>query len=70
MDIENFDADTGKPITIDQKDTENLNKKKVIHEKCGKEHIDKDKFATFNHIKHLCHHCNEYFYDKERGIGV
>ena len=70
MDIENFDRDTGKRIVIDPEDTKNLNKKIVIHKKCGKKHIDGGKFTTFNHRKHLCHHCDEYFYDNERGIGV
>ncbi len=69
-DIENFDADTGKKIEIDPKDTEILNKKKIIHDKCGKEHIDKDKFSIFNHRKHLCHNCNEYFYADERAVGI
>ena len=70
MDIKNFDRDSGMPIAIDPKDTVNLNFKPVIHEKCGRKHIDQEKFATFNHRKHLCHHCNEYFYDCERGIGI
>lgn len=69
-DIENFDADTGKKIEIDPKDTENLNRKTIVHEKCGKVHIDKDKFATFNHRKHLCNYCGEYFYDSERAVGI
>jgi len=70
FDIENFDAETGKRIVIDKEDAENLKKKIVIHVKCGKKHIDKDKFATFNHQKHLCHYCNEYFYDNERAVGI
>ena len=57
-------------IEINPADTINLNYKIVIHEKCGKKHIDDGKFKTFNHRKHLCHHCNEFFYDDERGIGI
>ncbi len=59
-----------KDVQIDPKDTFNLNFKVVIHERCGKKHIDVNKFKTFNHKKHLCHYCNEYFYDNERGIGI
>ncbi|GEM_PF-3992365 len=70
MDIYNFDKDTGMPITITPEDTKILNFKIIIHEKCGKKHIDLEKFATFNHRKHLCLECNEYFYDHERGIGT
>lgn len=70
MDIYNFDWDTGMPITIAPGDTQILTFKSIIHEKCGKKYIDSEKFATFNHRKHLCHYCNEYFYDTERGIGV
>ena len=51
-------------------DDEKLNYRTVIHIRCGKKHVDSDKFATFNHRKHLCHNCNTYFYDTERGIGV
>ena len=57
-------------IEINLEDTINLHYKIVVHKKCGKKHIDADKFKTFNHRKHLCHHCNEFFYDDERGIGV
>ena len=53
-----------------EEDKEELKSKEIIHKKCGRKHIDKDKFATFNHRKHLCHYCNEYFYDDERGIGI
>lgn len=61
-----------KDIVIDPKDAVNLKFKRVIHKKCGKKHIDDGKFRTFNHRKHLCHYCNEYFYDQdnERGIGI
>ena len=59
-----------KEVEIDSTDTVNLNYKTVVHKKCGKKHIDKDKFKTFNHRKHLCHYCNKYFYDDERGVGV
>jgi len=57
-------------LDIDPADKINLKFKIVIHKKCGRKHIDKDEFATFNHRKHLCHHCNEYFYDDTRGIGI
>ena len=57
-------------IEINPADTINLNHKIVIHKKCGKKHIDDGKFKTFNHRKHLCHYCNKYFYDDERGIGI
>ncbi len=70
IDIENVDADTGMPIIIDPKDQEQLVFKAVIHEACGKKHIDQGKFATFNHHKHLCHHCNEYFRDEVRAVGI
>lgn len=59
-----------KDIEINPEEVKNLNHKKVIHKKCGKKHIDKEKFAMFNHRKHLCHHCNDFFYDDERGIGI
>ena len=59
-----------KEIKINPEDTVNFNHKIVIHKKCGEKHIDADKFKTFNHRKHLCHHCNEFFYDDERGIGI
>ncbi|MBS3167758.1 hypothetical protein J4216_01395 [Candidatus Woesearchaeota archaeon] len=57
-------------IVINSLDQKELNFKVVVHKKCGNKHIDVDKFATFNHRKHLCHYCNEYFYDSERGVGV
>ena len=61
MDLENFDRDTGTQIVIDPEDTKNLNKKIVTCKKCGHKHIDDGKFVTFNHRKHLCNYCNEYF---------
>lgn len=70
LDIKKFDRDTGKEIVIDPSDTVNLNKKTIVHEACGQKHIDDGVFMTFNHQKHLCLHCNEYFRDDERGIGV
>lgn len=57
-------------VQIDPEDIKNLNHKTVVHNKCGKKHIDAGKFTIFNHRKHLCHYCNEYFYDDERGIGI
>ena len=57
-------------IEIDPADTINLNHKIVVREKCGKKHIDDGRFKTFNHRKHLCHYCNEFFYDDERGVGI
>ena len=70
MDIENFYDERGRLIKIDSADREKLNLKVVVHEKCGNKHIDNGKFAEFNHRKHLCLNCDEYFYDDERGIGV
>ena len=70
IDIENFDRDTRRRIEINKEDKEKLNLKVIIHKKCGNKHIDKEKFAEFNHRKHLCHYCDEYFYDDERGIGI
>lgn len=58
------------PLESLPKEAEALNKKTVIHEKCGKKHIDLGEFATFNHRKHLCMYCNEFFYDDVRGVGV
>ena len=57
-------------VEINPEDKINLNHKIVIHKKCGKKHIDNEIFKTFNHRKHLCHYCNEFFYDDERGIGI
>ena len=49
---------------------EDLNKEVVVHEKCGKIHIDKDKWAKFNHTRHLCEYCHEFFYVKIANIGI
>ncbi len=72
IDIESVDRDTGMAITIDPKDQKHLVFKTIVHSKCGEKHIDQGKFATFNHRKHLCLICNEYFYDNEneRAVGV
>jgi len=70
MDKKIFDEETGKKIVINPKDTKNLIKKIIIHDKCKKKHIDEGKFATFNHRKHLCLYCDEYFYDNDRAVGV
>jgi len=70
MDVEMEEPVVEKKIVIDPKDTINLNFKVIIHEKCGKKHIDLGKYAEFNHKKHLCIPCNEFFYNTERGIGI
>ncbi len=70
LDKKEFDYDTGMRIEIDPKDTINLVYKTIIHKICGKKHIDREKFATFNHSKHLCEFCDEYFKDDERAIGI
>jgi hypothetical protein len=46
------------------------NLKIIIHQKCGRKHIDRGRFAHFNHVKHLCEYCNEFFYDMEPSIGI
>ena len=69
MKVDNFYDVKGILIEVDSKDTEKLNFKEIVHKKCGEKHMDKDKFAEFNHRKHLCRYCDEYFYDNERGIG-
>ncbi|MFT5036550.1 MAG: hypothetical protein ACI9VM_000110 [Candidatus Azotimanducaceae bacterium] len=65
-----FDRDTGARIEIDLKDTFNLLHKVIVHDTCGKQHIDRDQFTTFNHRKHLCEYCDEYFRDSVRAIGI
>jgi hypothetical protein len=57
-------------VEIGPEGAKSLNFKKVVHKKCGKPHIDGGEFSKFNHRKHLCHYCNEYFYDGERGVGI
>lgn len=38
--------------------------------RCGTRHVDKGKWATFDHKKHLCAHCGEMFERPTAGIGV
>jgi hypothetical protein len=54
------DIRTGKPLV----------QKKITHEKCGKLHLDEGKYALYNHRKHLCLHCNEFFFESEDAVGV
>lgn len=49
---------------------EKLNTKTIIHEKCGKRHVDKGKWGEINHSRHLCEYCKEFFYDKENSVGT
>lgn len=38
---------------------------------CGAQHIDKGKWATFDHPKHLCSNCGKFFDDPHgRSVGV
>ncbi|HEY4673532.1 MAG TPA: hypothetical protein VIH03_05140 [Nitrososphaerales archaeon] len=47
-----------------------LNRKMIFRQKCGKKHIDSGRFAHFDHKKHLCEYCHEFFLDSEPGIGI
>ncbi|MEK7619280.1 MAG: hypothetical protein AAB416_03535 [Patescibacteria group bacterium] len=49
---------------------EELNKREITHETCGKRHIDMGTYAEKNHTRHLCYYCEEFFEDTEPGIGV
>ncbi|MEK6982625.1 MAG: hypothetical protein AABX38_06840 [Candidatus Micrarchaeota archaeon] len=42
----------------------------IIHDKCSKAHIDKGKWATFNHSRHLCEYCKEFFFVKKANVGI
>lgn len=38
---------------------------------CGEQHIDKGKWATFNHAKHRCERCGRFFPDQDGpSVGV
>ena len=37
---------------------------------CGQLHEDLQRWATFNHCKHLCSGCHRYFWTKEPCVGV
>lgn len=47
-----------------------LNRKVITHQKCGKKHLDKGRFSLFNHKRHLCEYCKEFFLDSEPSVGV
>ena len=47
-----------------------LNTKELVHDRCGKKHIDKGKWGRFNHARHLCEYCKEFFHDTEASVGV
>jgi len=49
---------------------EDLVKREIVHEKCGKRHIDEGKYAEYNHAKHLCLICNKFFYEKTPAVGI
>ena len=52
------------------KETKPLLKEILVHDKCGKTHIDKGKWAEFNHSRHLCEHCKEFFFVKQANVGI
>jgi hypothetical protein len=54
------DVRTGAPLV----------KKMIVHEKCGKDHVDEGKYSQYNHKKHLCLHCNEFFFGTEEAVGI
>ena len=37
---------------------------------CRLQHIDKGKWATFDHRRHLCHGCGQSFEAAEPNVGV
>lgn len=47
-----------------------LQKEIIIHDKCGKVHVDKGKWAEFNHSRHLCEHCHDFFFVKKANVGI
>jgi hypothetical protein len=37
---------------------------------CGVQHVEKGKWATFDHRKHLCYACGRFFEVPEPNVGV
>jgi hypothetical protein len=43
----------------------------VLHcPRCGVQHVDRGKWATFDHRRHLCHGCGTFFEDAAPNVGV
>ena len=37
---------------------------------CGKQHVDKGKWARFDHTRHLCYACGRFFEGEQANVGV
>lgn len=37
---------------------------------CGVQHVEKGKWATFDHKRHLCYGCGSFFDVAEPNVGV